>query len=97
MISAGAAMTTIYSMYEAKARFGEILRRACAGQRVVIADRGKPVAEVRPIQPREVSLAGRFKGMEEEGLLSRPAKPARRFTPIARRPGALRRFLDSRG
>jgi prevent-host-death family protein len=89
-------MTTIYSTYEAKAKFSEIIRRARGGQRAVIAYRGKPVAEVRPIEQREVSLAERLERMEEEGLLSQPAKSVVRRTPTARRPGALRRFLDSR-
>ncbi len=89
-------MTSIYSTYEAKAKFSEIIRRARGGHRVVISYRGKPVAEVRPIQTGEISLADRLKDLEEEGVLSRPAKPVGRLTPIARRPGALRRFLDSR-
>ena len=40
-----------YSAYDAKARFSELLRAVMDGERVVISYRGKPVAEMRPLEP----------------------------------------------
>jgi prevent-host-death family protein len=45
-----------YSTYEAKARLSEILRGVRRGQRAVIAHRGTPIAEVRPL-PKQETLA----------------------------------------
>lgn len=45
-------MAKIYSTQEAKARFGEVLRRVRSGERVVISFRGEPIAEVSPYPQR---------------------------------------------
>jgi antitoxin (DNA-binding transcriptional repressor) of toxin-antitoxin stability system len=42
----------VYSTYEAKARFSEVIRKVRAGQRVVIAYRGAEVAEIRRLETR---------------------------------------------
>jgi len=84
-----------YSTYEAKAKFSEILRKVRAGQHVTISYRGEAVAEVRPIygaQKAEETL----RELEEQGVLSRPGAPAGTLEPLARKPGALKRFLESR-
>jgi prevent-host-death family protein len=91
-------MDSIYSTYEAKAKFSELLRKVRAGGRVVITFHGVPVAELRPIEKREESLEERIERLAAEGSLS-PAgvSPAQgSWKPVARRPGALRRFLDDR-
>lgn len=84
-----------YSTYEAKARFSEILRKVRAGQHVTISYRGHAVAEIRPVygadRTEETLLA-----LEEQGVLSRPVAPEAEMKPIARKPGALKRFLESR-
>ncbi len=85
-----------YSTYEAKAKFSEVIRKVRAGQRVVISYRGEEIAEIRPITGLDGGLARSIGRLEEEGVLSRPPNPVGRLEPIAKKPGALRRFLESR-
>ena len=89
-------MESVYSTYEAKTKFSELLRKVRQGGRVVITFHGEPVAEIRPIEKRVETLEERIERLTAEGVLS-PA-PAQRGTwkPIAHRPGALQRFLDDR-
>jgi prevent-host-death family protein len=88
-------MVQVYSAYEAKAKFSEILRKVKAGQRVIISYRGEEVAEIRPLEtPR--SLEASLQQLEADGILSPPIRRQGRLTPVARRPGALARFLESR-
>ncbi len=89
-------MAQTYSTYEAKAKFSEVLRKVRAGQRVVITYHGKAIAEIRPLQAAGGSLEASLKRLEDEGILSQGVKPGRRFRPLAKRPGALARFLESR-
>lgn len=87
---------TLYSTYEAKARFSELMRKVRAGQRVTITYHGQEVAEIRPIAPVNASLEDRMRDLEERGVLqvaSSPRKPLSKATPS---PGALARFLASR-
>ena len=86
----------MYSIYEAKARFSEVIRKVRAGQRVVIAYRGEEIAEIRPLENRGGSLEKTIARLEEQGVLGRPPKPSGPLRPLARKPGALRRFLESR-
>jgi prevent-host-death family protein len=89
-------VSDIYSTYEAKARFSEILRKVRAGRRVRISYRGEEIAEIAPIQPAGRSLATSLKRLEEAGLIGPTSPPVHPLRPIARRPGALARFLESR-
>jgi prevent-host-death family protein len=89
-------MAQVYSTYEAKAKFSEIIRKVRAGRRVVITFRGEPVAEVRPIAPAEETVAARLRWLEEEGVLHRPAGDGRALRAVVRKRGALSRFLESR-
>ncbi len=89
-------MTHTYSTYEAKAKFSEVIRRVRAGQRVVIAYRGEKIAEIRPIEEGAGGLEKSLARLEDEGVLSRPRKPAGSLRPLAKKPGALTRFLESR-
>lgn len=89
-------MPRTYSTYEAKARFSEVLRQVRAGRRVLIAYRGAPVAEIRPIEAAELSLAGRVAKLRGDGVLLPQAAGSRALRPLARRPGMLRRFLKER-
>ena len=52
---------------EAKTRLNEFLRRVRAGERVVITERGKPIAEIS--KPRSAADE-RLEGMIREGLAS---------------------------
>jgi prevent-host-death family protein len=86
----------VYSTYEAKARFSEVIRKVRAGQRVVIAYRGEEVAEIRPLENRAGSLEKAMTRLEDQGVLGRRAKSTAPLRPLARKPGALKRFLESR-
>jgi prevent-host-death family protein len=44
-------MTTV-NVHEAKTHFSKLLQRVAAGERIVIAKAGKPVAELVPVQQR---------------------------------------------
>jgi prevent-host-death family protein len=90
-------MTFVYSTYEAKKKFGQIIRQVRSGQPVVITYRGERVAEIRPlVESKENGLQERLKRLEGEGALERQSKPTGPLTPLARRRGALNRFLESR-
>ena len=89
-------MAHVYSTYEAKARFSEVIRKVRSGQRVVIAYRGEEVAEIRPLENRARNLEKTMARLEDQGVLDRSAKPAAPLRPLAKRPGALKRFLESR-
>ena len=45
-------MTTIVSAAEAKATLSELLRRAEAGEEILVARNGHPVARLSPVRPR---------------------------------------------
>ena len=88
-------MTTTYSTYEAKAKFSEIMRKVREGKHVYITYRGKQVAEIRPLE-KEETLEERLRRLQEQGVLGPPTSPKGKLEPIAHRPGALKRFLESR-
>ena len=90
-------MTITYSTYEAKAKFSEVIRRVRDGETVVVSYRGDPVAEIEPVAPPTSSQEERIKELERRGVLIRSRGPRRGFKSVARRPGALKRFLEERG
>lgn len=89
-------MTEIYSTYQAKTHFTEVIRRVRGGGRVVITYHGIAVAEVRPIEADAPSLEGRLARLAEEGVVIRPVPGGGDLEPLARRPGGLSRFLAER-
>jgi prevent-host-death family protein len=89
-------MTSIYSLYDAKAKLSEIIRRVREGDTITIAYRGKPVAEIRPIRQGKQTLAERIRALEARGIIAGGGKRRGKLRPVARRPGALRRFLAER-
>ena len=89
-------MAQVYSTYEAKARFSEVIRKVRAGQRVVIAYRGEEIAEIRPLETRTGALEKAMARLEDQGVLGRRARRTSPLRPLARKPGALKRFLESR-
>ena len=90
-------MALTYSIYEAKARFSEVIRQVREGKTVTVSYRGEPVAEIRSIQQQKLTLDERLKDLERSGSLVPSAIPRRTFQPVERRPGALSRFLAERG
>jgi antitoxin (DNA-binding transcriptional repressor) of toxin-antitoxin stability system len=83
-----------FSTYEAKARFSELLRRVRDGDRIRISYHGRTVAEMRPVYDAGIDQA--LVELEEQGVLDRPTAPKGRLEPIAKKKGALRRFLETR-
>jgi prevent-host-death family protein len=89
-------MAQVYSTYEAKARFSEVIRKVRAGQRVIIAYRGEEIAEIRPLEDSRGSLEKTLTRLEDQGVLGPSGKVRTPLRPLAKRPGALKRFLESR-
>jgi prevent-host-death family protein len=72
---------------ELKVRLGTYLRRVRQGQRLVVTDRGQPVAELRPLS--ETGTESILLELEARGVVTRPTrKRLAPFRPIDRR-GAL--------
>jgi prevent-host-death family protein len=84
-----------YSTYEAKAKFSEILRLVREGKTVYISYHGETVAEIRPTREPE-GLSERLQRLRDEGVLQRPSERTGRLGVVARKPGALERFLTER-
>ena len=89
-------MADVYSTYDAKARFSEVIRKVRAGRRIVVLHRGRPVAEIAPIDDAARTLAESLQCLEHEGAVVRSPVPASERRAMAPRPGALDRFLAER-
>ena len=87
--------SSTYSTYEAKAKFSEILRKVRAGESVVVTYRGREVAEIRPMAQAQTPAA-RYQQLIARGAIARAGSGGRRLEPLASRPGAVQRFLESR-
>ncbi len=85
----------VFSTYDAKARFSEVLRRVREGRTVTVTYQGEPVAEIRPLD-RTAGTGARMEWLRSRGALSTPERRRPKLGVVARRPGALRRFLDDR-
>ena len=92
-----------YSIYDAKAQLSALVRQVReSGQTFVITVHGEPVAELRPVEPQSTkkpTLAERITELKASGQIS-PSnrKPGEKPNfPIGEaKPGALKRFLNSR-
>ena len=89
-------MRDTYSLYEAKAKLSAIVRMVREGRRVVVTVHGEPVVEMRPIERQGDGLEPKMDELASRGILVRPGAGARPPRSVARKPGALRRFLDDR-
>jgi prevent-host-death family protein len=59
---------TIVGVYEAKTHLSKLVRRAAAGEEVIIASAGRPVAKLVPYSaPSEPRRPGMLKGRVEVG------------------------------
>ena len=86
-----------YSVYEARARFSEVIRLVRSGSTVTVSYRGEPVAETRSIQrDQSPTLEERLADLERRGALVRSTLSGRTPESVERRPGALARFLAER-
>ncbi len=88
-------MAVTYSTYDAKAKFSEILRRVRAGQHVIISYRGEEVAEIRPLRSSD-DVEERIRLAVERGAVRPASATGSGFPRLAKRPGGLARFLESR-
>ena len=89
-------MGLVYSTYEAKARFSEVIRQVREGKVVTVSYRGEPVAEIRAIQRQPQTIEAHLDELERRGILVPSGQPRASLTPLGRRLGALKRFLDDR-
>jgi prevent-host-death family protein len=85
----------VYSTYDAKARFSEVIRHVRNGRTVTVTYQGDPVAEIRPLD-QTGGTSARLEWLRSRGVLVGGAREAPRLGPIATRPGALDRFLADR-
>jgi prevent-host-death family protein len=84
-----------YSTYDAKARFSEILRKVREGKTVTVSYHGRPLAEIRPVDTGGEDADARVLRLVERGVLVRGGG-TRALRAVAKRPGALKRFLRDR-
>lgn len=85
-----------YSIYEAKTKLSEIIRHVKLKRRITITDRGREVARVVPIEDSE-DVDQRIADLVAAGVLSAdPENKPGAIQPVARRRGALERFLRDR-
>ena len=86
-----------YSTYEAKAHLSELLRKVQQRRRIVITSRGRPIAQVLPFDALDdETFAQRVERLEADGLIEGAGLDAAELKPVAKRRGALARFLADR-
>lgn len=90
-------MRDTYSLYEAKAKLSAIVRQVREGHPVVVTLHGEPAVEIRAVTSARKGIDARLEQMAERGVLVRPSGPREPFRRLARRTGALARFLADRG
>jgi len=56
---------TMVGIHEAKTHLSRLLRRVAAGEEILIAKGGTPVARLVPIKPPKLRVLGRDKGLFE--------------------------------
>jgi len=78
------------SVRELKNHLSEHLRRARDGQRILVTDRGRPIAEITPLRAESLTLDERLARLEEEGEITLPqgrkARSLVRATRVRGRP-----------
>ena len=61
-------MTTTLNLYEAKTQLSKLVERAAAGEEIVIAKAGRPMAKLVPIEPHRPKQASRAWLAQRQGL-----------------------------
>lgn len=85
-----------YEIREARTRFNELVRAAKCGREVVITERGRPVARLVGLA-EPTRLADRLVALQAQGVLTAfPGAVDDDIRPVARKRGALARFLAAR-
>ncbi len=79
---------------ELKTRLGTYLRRVREGATLVVTERGRPVAELRPMAPAAQTLEERLQDLEARGLVTLGSgRPLRNFKPVRVRGASLARAI----
>ena len=89
-------MRDTFSLYEAKARLSALVRMVREGRRIVITVHGEPAVEMRALERDEAGFEARLGRLAERGVLVRRAARKGALQTVARRSGALARFLAER-
>jgi prevent-host-death family protein len=89
------------SVRELKDHLSEHLRRVQGGERIMVTDRGRPIAKITPLRDEPMTLDERLAQMEEAGevTLPHPRKKTRakvRPAPVRGRPVAETLLEDRR-
>ncbi len=88
-------MNITYSIYEAKARFSEVIRHVREGRTVTVSYRGEPVAEIRPLESPN-TIEERLQELERRGVIVGTRETRRSFDGSVYVAGALATFLEER-
>jgi prevent-host-death family protein len=71
---------------EANQHFARTIKAVRAGKEVVLTDRGRPIAVIKPIKDEAGGQAVALRAMAEEGLITLPDRkgpmPAPRWRPV---------------
>jgi prevent-host-death family protein len=70
-------MSETVGVAELRQNLSKYLRRVARGERLVVTDRNRPVAELGP-----VSHGGTLERLIAEGKVAPPSRPARDFRPV---------------
>lgn len=90
-------MKKSYSIFEAKARFSEILRIVKNKHDVIITDRSKPVVRIVPYeQTITENLGQRLQELEKLGLVSKGATSTFKAKQNPLSQNVLKKFLEDR-
>jgi prevent-host-death family protein len=85
------------SVRDLKNRLSEYLRRARAGERLVVTDRGRPIVEVCPLSRRRLSPAEALRRLADAGEITLGRGALREVAPIRVRGRPVSRtLLDDR-
>jgi len=94
-------MAKHFSIHEAKAKFSEVIRLVAKRTQVVITHHGNPIAQILPLEQETESLAERIAALTADGRIVSPSansaqKKHVKLSVVAKRSGALQRFLKGR-
>jgi prevent-host-death family protein len=79
-------MTTVGAR-ELKNRLGRYLRQVEAGETILVTERGRPVAELRPLSPAALELGARLHELAAKGVVRLPTRQKSQQIPRVALPG----------
>jgi len=79
-------LATVVSVRDLKNRTSEFLRRVRAGERLVVTDRGRPIAEIAPVRRERLSSEQHLGRLAERGdIVPARGRGLREIRPLRRR------------